>query len=347
MAVGIADFDWDEKDGFTVVDEITEDKKTSKGSDKTTEEDSEKEPEFEISFDTDVKDGKDEGGKSTNTTTSINTEDATFKTLKEKNLFTVELEEGDDLETAWDKQITKDVDDAIADMFSELKKDKEAIALIKHLKEGGNVSDFVNNSSYAINTDISTEEAQIKTVKDFYSKHKKMDADEVDDLVETLKNNGKLEGRAESVKNLIEAERIKEDEARQLAAKTNREKAINQHKDLTTSLTGIVRDNKFEFKGIGKDKNDTELVTFITTPLKDGRTGLQKEISDLFKVENHEELLILAKLIKTKFDFSKVAKKGGTTEVKKIKDNLENRSVNIQTGGASKRSTSSIADLFD
>ena len=344
MAASIADFDWDETVGFTetTVDKETTDKETKEGSNKDSTK--ETETEFEINFDTD---DSDEDKSKTDATTNISTDETTFETLKQKNLFTVELEEGDDLETAWDKQITKEVDEAITDMFSEIKQDKEAIALIKHLKEGGSVSDFVNNSTYAINTDISTEEAQIKTVRDFYSKQKKMEADEVEDLIETLKNNGKLEGRAESVKNLIEAERVKEDEARQLAAKVNREKAINQHKELTSSLTGIVRDSKFEFKGIGKDKTDTELVSFITTPLKDGRTGLQKEISDLFKTENHEQLLILAKLIKTKFDFSKVAKKGGVEEVKKIKNKLENRSVGIQTGSSSKRSTNSIADLFD
>lgn len=345
MAVNITDFDWDEKDGFTVVEETTEDKKTSKdGSDKSTEEGLKEESEFEINFDVDEK-GKE--GKLTDVTTSINTEDATFQTLKEKNLFTVELEESDDLETAWDKQITKDVDDAIADMFSELKKNKEAIALIKHLKEGGSVSDFVANSNYALDIDTTTEEAQSKMLKDYYIKNKKMDSEEVEDLVETLKNNGKLEARTTTVKTLIEEARVKEDEAKQLAAKASRENAITQHKNLTSSLTGIVRDNKFEFEGIGKDKNDTELVAYITTPLKDGRTGLQKEISDLFKTENHEKLLVLAKLLKTNFNLTKVAKKGGTEQVKRIKDNLENRSVNIQTGSASKRSTSSIADLFD
>ena len=144
MAVNIADFNWDEQDGFeTVVDDDTTDDKTKPAKvDATTSKEGDKskdsEDEFEINFDT----GTDADDSKTDTSTTI--EDTTFKTLKEKNLFTVELEEGDDLETAWDKQITKDVDDAITEMFSELKKDKEAIALIKHLKEGGNAVSYTH-----------------------------------------------------------------------------------------------------------------------------------------------------------------------------------------------------------
>ena len=65
-------------------------------------------------------------------------------------------------------------------------------------------------SSYAVSTEIETEAQQEAVIKDYYTKRKGMDSEEVSDLIDALKNNGKLEGRAENVKVLIVKETSKE-----------------------------------------------------------------------------------------------------------------------------------------
>jgi len=340
MAVGIDDFNWD-------MDDVQPTDTPPKGDDVEVEKGKDADatvPDDEDKFDfEDLPVKEDEGD---DIITPLSGDSQLLKTLKEKEIFTIDFTDDDDLETAFNRQLEQDVDDAITVLFEGIKKQPEAVALIKHLKDGGSVSTFMANSSYAIDVDIDTEEQQIALIKDYYVKRKNMEADEVTDLVDTLKNNGKLESRAENIKQLVERER----EAEQLAAVENKKKheqqLIANHKQLTSSLTGIVRDVKFDFKGVGKDKDDTVLVDYLTKPTDaNGKTGFQKAVSELFVEKNHEKLLILAKLLKTDFNFDKLIKKGATQQVRTIKDKVENRTVNVKTGNAGR--SKSLADFFE
>lgn len=343
MAVGIDDFSWDDfEEGVTtdnppteedVVDKTTDDK--DKKSKVEVDDDFAFEP---LPVDT-VPD--DKGG------TVVETGDESLlKTLKERELLTIELEEGEDLESAYVRQLENDVTEAVEQLFEGVKRDKEGIALLKHLRAGGSVDTFVKNSSFAIDIEVDTEDKQAALIKSYYVKRKGMDNDEVDDLIDTLKNNGKLEGRAENVKAAIEKERVEETANYEATKKANEKKAIENHKKLRESFTGIVRDTKFDFKGIGKDKDDTKLVDMLTKPVDNsGRTQFHQKLGELFLPDNHEKLLVVAKLLENGFNFDKLIKKGASQQVGIIKNKVENRSVSINTGNA--RKTITLADLID
>lgn len=337
MAVSIDDFNWDMDDA-----QISDTPPTEDVSDKPVENTNTTDDTFEfepLPSGADV-DSKDDANG------TVSDDMKWLNSLKEREVLTIDFTEEDDAETIFNRQLEQDVNDAITEIFADVKQQPEAVALIKHLRDGGSVSNFIANSSYAISTEIETEAQQEAVIKDYYTKRKGMDSEEVSDLIDALKNNGKLEGRAENVKVLIEKERAKEVADRELAKKESDKQLIEQHKKMTSNLTGIVRDTKFDFKGIGKDKDDTTLVDFLTKPVdSNGRTLFQKEVSNLFVEKNHEKLLILAKLIKTDFNFDKLIKKGATQQVRTIKDKVENRSVHVATGNS--RNSKSLADFFD
>ena len=56
-----------------------------------------------------------------------------LKTLKEKEILTIDFTDEDDLETAFNRQLEQDVDEAVTLLFDGIKKQPEAVALIKHL----------------------------------------------------------------------------------------------------------------------------------------------------------------------------------------------------------------------
>lgn len=284
---------------------------------------------------------------------------STLEFLKEKGFVDYELEEGteltDDLadeilEDNWDSSIIAGVEETIKDLPDELK------ALIKYSAKGGDykelLSKMANQSTTGLtkDTDMTVEANQILAVTSDL-KDQGYDQEYIDTQIEFLKDSGRLESI--SAKSFTKKIAKQDSDVEETIKQADRRKEIDKEaqktykKDLGVQITSLN-----DIKGLVLNKQDKETlpsyISDVNVKLQDGRTvtKFQQELFSIFG--DKEQTILLAKLVKDKFDFSSITNKEITKFSKGIKQDIQNNQVIIKgSKGSSQQPRKSLADLLD
>jgi hypothetical protein len=287
---------------------------------------------------------------------------STLSFLKDKGL--VEYEEDPEkplteeeaenlLEDSWEAAVEKEVEETIKDLPNELKQ------LIKYAAQGGNVGELLGKMAKQAtlgltkDSDIDSEATQILAVSMDLAEQG-YDQEYIDTQIEFLKEKEKLEGVAKKAFDKIiskQEEETTQEIQRQKNSAEHRKKAAREYKVNITSHIGALE----EVQGLPISKQDkTVLPTYISEPsveLQDGRLVSEMQ-ADLFKVmADKDKIVLLAKLLKTDFDFSAIERKKQTQAARGIKEEIQradkNSTVRNSTDGGHKPQKKAIWDMID
>lgn len=287
---------------------------------------------------------------------------ATLSFLKERGL--VDYEEDPEkplsdedaenlIEDSWEAALEKEVESTIKELPDELKQ------LIKYASKGGNVGELLSKmvqhatSGINKNSDIENEDVQILAVT-MDLRAQGYDQEYIDDQIEFLKEKDKLEGIAKKSFDKIVAEQEAETAGqveRQKQILENKKKAAREYKtNITTHINSLE-----DAGGLPISKQDkTVLPTYISEPtveLQDGRFVSEMQ-ADLFKVmADKDKIVLLAKLLKSDFDFSAIERKTQTRAARGIKEEIQRAdktaSITSSSSGGHKPQKKAVWDMLD
>jgi len=217
---------------------------------------------------------------------------------------------------------------------------KEIAELNKHILNGGDPLDYDGFSS---------KETDHETIVREQLEKEGLDQEDIDDQVEYLKNNGRLEKRA----NFYSSKLQKELENQQKAENENRQKQDEDARLSLKSRIGSFLESKNDVKGL-KLSNDekTSLPDYMTerkfkTDSGLSITGMQKDLQQA--LQNEEKAVLLAKMLRNDFDFKELKTKIETDTSKKLKDNIQRSKQTTPNKSLSESSFNSkkfLADFF-
>jgi hypothetical protein len=284
----------------------------------------------------------------------------TLEFLKEKGLVDFELNEGEELteelandilEDSWEASVESAVEDTIKELPQEIKD------LIKYASKGGNVGNLLaqmaNHATKGLSkdSDITQESTQVLAITTDLE-DQGYDQEYIDSQIEFLKSNGKLSIIAKKAfdKNIEKQEAERGNEVKRAAEVAERRKVqAREYKSGITSHIGSLS----EVNGLAISKEDKSILpTYISDPsveMQDGRVVSQFQ-ADLFKVmADKDKITLLAKLVKTDFNFSSIARKEATKQAREIKAAIENTDKldKKSSAGVHKQSKKAIWDMID
>lgn len=249
--------------------------------------------------------------------------------------------------------LEKEVESTIKDLPDELKQ------LIKYASKGGDVGELLGKmvqhatSGINKNSDIENEDVQVLAVT-MDLRAQGYDQEYIDDQIEFLKEKDKLEGIAKKAFDKIVAEQEAETAGqveRQKQAIEAKKKAAREYKtNITTHINSLE-----DAGGLPISKQDkTVLPTYISEPtveLQDGRLVSEMQ-ADLFKVmADKDKIVLLAKLLKSDFDFSAIERKSQSRAARGIKEEIQraDKTANItsSSSGGHKPQKKAVWDMLD
>jgi hypothetical protein len=276
------------------------------------------------------------------------------KTMVSKGIFSsVELKDDEEIDETMflelqEKEIESRVDDTFKEFFDDL--DEDARDFLKFKQSGGNTADFFKSviNGAVPQSDIKTEKGQEAMIRHYLQTYESKSLDEVDDFIEFAKERGKLEKYAldhdKKIKEITKENRdviVK----RQEQEKQERERRTVEYLDsikIVLDKSEAVKD----FPITSKDKSEIILYLSKATE-KNGNSYITKFQSDLHKaMSDPEKTLLIAKLLKSDFDFTPVQTKAITKENKKLKDNLQRKSTSGELPRTSGNQRKSLADYL-
>ena len=285
----------------------------------------------------------------------------TLEFLKEKGLVDYELEEGKELteeeaenllEDSWEKALEAEVESTIKDLPQDIKD------LIKFASKGGNVGELLGKmvqhatSGLTKNSDISNEDVQVLAVT-MDLRNQGYDQEYIDDQIEFLKEKDKLEGIAKKSYDKIiaeqEAETAGQVERQKETAELRKKQAREYKSNITTHINGLAETN-----GLPISKQDKlSLPTYISEPnveLQDGRFVSEMQ-ADLFKVmADKDKIVLLAKLLKTDFDFSAIERKKQSQAARGVREAVERvdrKELSNSESGGHKSNKKALWDMLE
>lgn len=265
--------------------------------------------------------------------------------LKEKGFLNFELEEGEELdddkastliEEKFESSVEEKVNDLIKDLPDSVKN------LIKFVSNGGSENEYFssmqNKGATTISKDLDLEdEKNQELVVRYKLQAQGEDEEDINTQIEFLKEKGKLEDTANKHFNKIIEDLDKEAEAlverQKKAKKEAKENQIKFKKEISTIL-----EEKKEIKNLKfSDQDKKELPDYISNQsveLNDGRS-ITPFYHDLFEtLKDKDKTLLLAKLIKSDFDFSQIEKQAKTKQAKEVEDNLQRNQTSVSKGSS-------------
>ena len=251
-----------------------------------------------------------------------------YDNFKELGLISTELKEDETLtedslvelmKTERETAIKEGVDIALDEFIGNIGEDeKQALIFIK---KGGRIMDFMNlysDNAVKLDGDITNEAYQDEIIKYYEKKYNKASDEEVMDILDAFTSSGKKETRAKNYLNNLNT-RIKEEQ----------DKLINQQAELTAKRQLIEQKDldtvKTTINGLKTVKNKTELINFLTqkeVELQDGRKLSKFQYQLGQTIADPVKRVMLAQLLQSDFDFSKIEKQAETKVIKQFKENL-------------------------
>ena len=261
---------------------------------------------------------------------------STLAFLSEKGFINFEAEEGKELteeeasnilEDSWENSIEEGIEDSIKGLPSEIQdlirvasKNGDYRTLMQKMASG-------SNSGFDATSDIETEEVQILAITEDL-RNQGYDAEEIETQIEFLKEKDKLAtmGKKAFDKLVAKKEQDRKAYVKQVAdqKETVKKNARDYKANLITHISAIN-----EVKGLTLNKKDKEtLPSYISDPtvqLQDGRVISELQ-ADLFKVmADKDQIVLLAKVLKSGFDFSSLERKAVSKEARDLKGNIQNQ----------------------
>jgi hypothetical protein len=304
-------------------------------------------------------DEEEEVEKKTTSKAGTTTVRSTLDFLKEKGFVDFELEEGAELtdedaeallEDSWEKSLDEVFEANIKALPQEVKN------LIKFAKDGGDPMELLKKmavhaaSGVNKNSDITKEEVQIAVIQEELSEQG-YDQEEIDLQIELLKDSGKLflKGKKafdRKVEKLDAAEEGQIEAQKKLVEKRKTD-AREYKKNLSTHISSLT-----EAAGLKLSKSEKEtLPSYIADPeveMTDGRYVSQLQ-ADLFKImSDKDKIVALAKVIKSDFDFSAIARQKETEVSRGLKNEIQQtKAAEKNSTGVHKSSKKAVWDMLD
>jgi hypothetical protein len=257
------------------------------------------------------------------------------------------------IEDSWEAALEKEVESTIKELPDELKQ------LIKFASKGGDVGQLLGKmvqhatSGINKNSDIGNEDVQVLAVT-MDLRNQGHDQEYIDAQIEFLKEKDKLEGIAKKSFDKIVAEQEAETAGqveRQKQVLDNKKKAAREYKNNITTHINSLEDAG----GLPISKQDkTVLPTYISEPtveLQDGRFVSEMQ-ADLFKVmADKDKIVLLAKLLKSDFDFGAIERKKQTAASRGIRDEIQRadktQTITSSSSGGHKPQKKAVWDMID
>lgn len=284
---------------------------------------------------------------------------STLEFLKEKGLVDFELEEGQALteelaenilEDSWDNSIDAGIDEVLKDLPPALKN------MIKFVTDGGDFATIFTKMAGAASTGLSKDTDMTKEENQVLAltadlREQGYDDEYIETHIQVLKDSGKLETISTKAFDKITTKQAAEEAAELARVSTAKETAKKKQREFKAELTTHLGAIK-EVNGLALNaKDQKELPSYISdinVELADGRvtTGLQKDLFSIFG--DKDKLVLLAKLVKSEFDFSSIAAKSVTKHVKEVNAGLQHTATDIKgSKGSSQKQKRSLADRLD
>ena len=279
--------------------------------------------------------GQERKGPKASNNGTVNSK-STLAFLTEKGFINFEAEEGKELteeeaanvlEDSWENSIEEGIEDSIKGLPTELQD------LIRVASKNGDYKTLMqkmasgSNSGFDVTSDIETEEVQILALTEDL-RNQGYDAEEIETQIEFLKEKDKLStmGKKAFDKLVAKKEQDRKAYVKQVAdqKETVKKNARDYKANLITHISAID-----EVKGLTLNKKDKEtLPSYISDPtveLQDGRVISELQ-ADLFKVmADKDQIVLLAKVLKSGFDFSSLERKAVSKEARDLKGNIQNQ----------------------
>lgn len=359
----LGNFSWDSETSFfgvepvekeTPVNEVVTTEKTTEPVVETTEPE-----EDELFPDTEKKtENSDESEEDDEEETDKNFYTTLTKELKEKDIFqTIDIEKAGEVTEEkffelMDEEVEGRVSIAIQDFAEKLGNHQTSNAFVNYIKAGGDPDkffDFYSQSRSVPEVDIDKEKDQDLILKHYYKVIEQLDEDDIEDKLDWLKESGKKKKYAEKYYT-----KLKEDEKLQkeqfIADETEAQKARDDGKkqfiaSLKSTLIDVDTVNGFTFT----KEDKSSLPDYIIKPavkLKNNQylTQFQVDLNENIK-GGGENLLLLAKMLKSKFDTSGLVAQKKTEVIKDIKSSLQIKKSKLSSSATNSK-RKSIADYF-
>ena len=342
-----------------VEDFIKDDEEKEEGKDKDPKPKAEPEPKEDIDFfkeDVAEEEDPEEGPKPTipdNADTYFND---LYADLKDKGIIkNVELEEGevltaDRLLEIQEEEFNIEVQSRV-DSFAEDIIGQDGVDLMKFLRDGGNIKDYViaMKDSPDMPTGSIEDEGYQEQIVTSQLKMEGWSEEDIQDQIEYLESSGTLKKRAAFFEKNLK-EKIQKNKEKMLKAQESKRLAAEQKRsDFEGNLKETLT-TKSDFYGFRvTPAKQATILRNITTPsitLEDGNqiTKLQDDLAKAFN--DPEKLVALSIVLDNNFDFSSLEKKIASQKAKDVKKNIENRRTNPRNVPGSSDIGGSLADMF-
>lgn len=282
-----------------------------------------------------------------------------YKDLKDYGIIkNVELEDvgnltAADLEEIYQKDYELEVEKRIKEWSST--QDKDFQDFVRFKLNGGNTRDFLNHVSstedYLPEGNIEDENFQDDIIRYQLSYREGWDAEEVEERLEQLTNNGKKAYTAAKYYQRIEQE--KELERERLLEEQERKKyqAIQQENEFKNNVSQVLQASSDinGYKIANKEKQGIyDFITKRSIRVNDTQavTGFQKKLAEA--LQDNKKVVLLAKMLMNDFNFKDFEKQVETKVTKQVKSNLENRT-GLKSNSSSGSSTNrlNLSSIFN
>lgn len=258
-----------------------------------------------------------------------------------------------------DEEIEGRVTETFEAFFEEL--DEEGVDFLKFKRDGGRSADFISiygNSpvpDFEGGYNAEDEGHRQEVIESYLFLVDKMDAEEVKDRLEWLKENGKEKAYADKYYNkLVEIDTAQKTALLQGQAAAAKKKEA-ETKKFNTALYELL-DKTEQVGQIKITKEDKKkLGNLITKPSV--RVGKNKyvpefhhKLGQILKGETPEAkqtLLLLAKLVDNNFDFTDIAVKAETKVAQKVKSKLRDSKNGVKPSSSGNYTKRSLSDFFN
>lgn len=280
--------------------------------------------------------------------------------LKERGLVDYELEEDQELtEELADNILEDDFESRLDGRIEEIVEDMPEVAgnLFKYIKDGGNVNEFLLtlaqnqvSSGITANIDLTDEENQELVVREQMTLEGD-DAETIEAQIEFYKSSNKLETIAQSKFKKWESADKQSKLALVEKQKAKAESQKKYNRELKATVTSLLKE-KDDVGGLKlSTKEKKELPTYMTNKsvkLQGGGviTEMQKDLHEV--LQDNEKAVILAKLLKSGFDFTSIENVAEDKSAKKVKEELKriNKRPSKSGSSGSTKKRKSLAEFF-
>lgn len=259
----------------------------------------------------------------------------TLEFLKEKGLVDYQLEEGEELtperaEELLESSFEDKVESRLEEMFSEM--DPYAKRFTHFVLKGGDPRKFLDTAAPAEisrDLDLSKKENQTLVLRAQLAKEGKS-PEEIDSEIEYYQDAGKTKELAEKKYERYLKETEKSQKALVEQQEAQKKEKLKQQKEFRQNLQDFVSKND-TVAGLKLSKEDKkELPSYMyetSVTLENGAKVTEMQVGLHKVMQDQEQSVALAKLIKTGFDFSSLQENIKNKVTRQVKDTLEGRNV--------------------